>query len=113
MNHFWKVKLNPAIKMLSHCGEVHYVGKGKPNFNIVLIIIKANRAFRKGNRKVPQKLFHTHDCFDGHSGIENWEFVIFEQCRTHAQLKERETFWQHRPKTIYPIRLNEKKEYLY
>ena len=29
------------------------------------------------------------------------------------QLKERETFWQHRLKTFYTIGLNEKEEYLY
>ena len=28
---------------------------------------------------------------------------FFEQCETHAQLKEREAFWQHRLKTCYPI----------
>ena len=89
------------------------LGKQKPNFVIGLIIIKVNIAFRKGNRKVPQKLFHTHYCLNGHSGIEDWDFVIFEQCETHAQLKERETFWQHRLKTFYPIGLNEKEEYLY
>ena len=32
---------------------------------------------------------------------------------THAQLKERETFWQHRLKTIYPIGRHEKEECLY
>ena len=72
-----------------------------------------NRAFRKGIQKVPQKLFHTHYCLDGHSGIEDWVFVIFEQCKTHAQLKERETFWQQRLKTFYSICLNEKEEYLH
>ena len=30
----------------------------------------------------------------------------------YAQLKERETFWQYRLKTIYPIGQNEKEEYL-
>ena len=52
-----------------------------------------HRAFRKSNWKVPHKLFPPHYCLDGHSGIEDWNFVIFEQCETHAQLKERETFW--------------------
>ena len=51
--------------------------------------------------------------FDGQSGIDDWDFVIFEQCETHKQLKERVTFWQHRLKTFYPIGLNEKEEYLY
>ena len=72
-----------------------------------------HRTFRKDNRKVPQKLFHTHYCFDGHSGIEDCDFAIFEQCETHAQLKEIETFWQHRLKTFYPIGLNKKEVYLY
>ena len=72
-----------------------------------------HRVFRNNNRKVPQKLFHTHYCLNGHSGIKGWDFVIFEQSETHAQLKERETFWQHRLKIFYPIRLNEKEEYLY
>ena len=73
---------------------------------------RKDRAFRKGNQKVPQKRFHTDYCLDGHSGIDDWNFVIFEQCETHEQLKERETFWQHRLKTFYPIGLNEKEEYL-
>ena len=96
------------------CGELPYVGKAKTKFRYRFNNYKSkHRAFRKGNRKVPQKLFHTHYCLDGHSGIEDWDFVIFEQCETHAQLKERETFWQHRLKTFYPIGLNEKEEYLY
>ena len=68
------------------------LAKRKPNFVIGLIMIKVNRVFRKGNRKVPQKLFHTHYCLDVHSSIEDGGFVIFEQCETHAQLKEREAF---------------------
>ena len=40
-------------------------------------------------------------------------FLIFEQWRSHAQLKERKTFWQHRLKTLHPIGLNEKEEYLH
>ena len=96
------------------CGEVPYVGKAKTKFRYRFNNYKSkHRAFRKGNRKVPQKLFHTNYCLDGHSGIEDWDFVIFEQCKTHAQLKERETFWQHRLKTFYPIGLNEKEKYLY
>ena len=39
--------------------------------------------------------------------------LMIEQCETHKQLKERETFWQHRLKTFYLYGLNEKKEYLY
>ena len=90
------------------------IGKAKTKFRYRFNNYKSkHRAFRKGNWKVPQKLFHTHYCLDGQSGIEDWDFVIFEQCETHAQLKESETFWQHSLKTFYPIGLNEKEEYLY
>ena len=64
-------------------------------------------------RKIPQKLFHDHYCLDGHLEIDDWEFTLFEQCEAQKQLKERETFWQHRLKPFYPIGLNEKEEYLY
>ena len=91
-----------------------YVGKAKTKFRYRFNTYKSkHKAFRKGNQKVPQKRFHAHYCLDGHSGIDDWNFVIFEQCETHEQLKERETFWQHRLKTFYPIGLNEKEEYLY
>ena len=49
------------------CGEVSYVGKVGWFNNYK----NKHRAFRKGNRKIPQKLFHTHYCLDGHSGIED------------------------------------------
>ena len=31
----------------------------------------------------------------------------------HKQLKESETFWQHKLETFYPLGLNEKEEYLF
>ena len=36
--------------------------------------------------------------------FKDWSFVIFEQCETHAQLRERETLWQHGLKSFYQIR---------
>ena len=42
-----------------------------------------------------------------------WEVTLFDKCETHKQLKERETFWQHKLKTFYPLGLNEKDEYLF
>ena len=84
-------------KKFSICQNVKFLvksprlGKRKPNFVIGLTIIKVHRAFRKGNQKVPQKMFHTYYCLDGNSGIEDWNFVIFEKCETHGQLKKRET----------------------
>ena len=59
-----------------------------------------------GNRKISQKLFHIHYCLDGHSGIEDWDFIIFEQRETYPQLKVRQTFWLHGLKIFYPIGLN-------
>ena len=44
---------------------------------------RKHRAFRKGNQNVSQKHFLTHYCLDGHSGINDWNFVVFEQCETH------------------------------
>ena len=54
------------------CGEIPYVGKAKTKFRYRFNNNKSkHRAFRKGNRKVHQKLFHTYFCLDGHSGIED------------------------------------------
>ena len=43
-----------------------------------------DRVFRKDNRKVPRKVFPTHYFLDGHNGIEDWDFVLFEQSETQA-----------------------------
>ena len=96
------------------CSAVPYVGIAKTRFHYRFNNYKSkHRTFRKGNQKVPQKRFHAQYCLHGHSKIDDWNFVIFEQCETHEQLKERETFWRHRLKTFYPIGLNEKERYLY
>ena len=95
------------------CGGVPYVGKAKTKFRYRFNNYKSkHRAFRKGSQKAPQKRFHAHYCIDGHSGIDDWNFVIFKECETHEQLKGRETFCQHRLKTFYPIGLNEKEDIL-
>ena len=88
-------------------------GKQKRNFATGSTIIKVNiEHSEKGNQKVPQKRFHAHYFSDGHSGIDDWNFVIFEQYETHELLKERETFNTYL-KPFYPICLNEKEEHLY
>ena len=90
------------------------VGKAKTKFRYRFNNYKSkHRAFRKSNQKVPWKRFHAHYCPDVQIKIDDWKFSVFEQCETHEQLKERETFWQYRLKTFYPIGLNEKEEYLY
>ena len=43
------------------CGEAPYVGKAKTKFRYRFNNYKSkHRAFRKGNRKIPQKRFHDH-----------------------------------------------------
>ena len=83
--------------------------KSKLSSNIGSITIKAN--IELSGKETGS--FHDHYCLDDHLGIDDWDFTLFEQCETHKQLKERETFWQHRLKTFYPLGLNEKEEYLY
>lgn len=77
------------------CGEAPYVGKANNKF-----YYRFNNY--KSKQKVPQKLFpavfHIYYCFDSLSGIDDWVFLIFQQCEMHAQLKEGETFWHHRLK---------------
>ena len=86
----------------------------KHSFVFGLIIIKVkHRSFRKGKQNVPQKRFHSHYIQDCHRGIDNWEVTLFEKCETHKQLKEMETFWQHKLKTFYPLDQNKKKKYLF
>ena len=95
------------------CGEAPYVGKAKTKFQYRFNNYKSkHRAFRKGNRKISQKHFQDYYCLDGHLGIDDWDFTLFKQCETYKQLKEKETFWQHRLKTFDPLGLNEKEEYL-
>ena len=72
------------------CGEAPYVGKAKTKFQHRFNRNKnKNRSFIKRNGKIPQKPFHDHYCLDGHLGIDDWDFTLFEQCETHKQLNER------------------------
>ena len=49
------------------CVEVPYVGKAKAKFRYRFNNYKSkHRAFRKRNRKIPQKRFHDHYCLDSH-----------------------------------------------
>ena len=83
--------------------------KRKPNSVISLMIIKVNIECLEW---VIGKFLRNY-CLDGHSSIEDLGFLYFKQWESHVQLKERETFWQHRLKTFYLINLNVMKEYLY
>ena len=90
-----------------------YVGKAKTKFRLRFNYKSKHRSFRKGKQNEPQKCFHSHYIQDCHRGIDDWEVTLFEKCETHKQLKERETFWQHKLKTFYPLGLNEKEEYIF
>ena len=57
--------------------------------------------------KVPQHRFHEHYGQHSRNGNDDWQFTLVEQCGTHEQLKERETFWQHKLKTFCPNGLKE------
>ena len=70
-----------------------------------------HRAFRKGNRKIPQKIFHNHYCLDGLLGIVDWNFTPLEKCKTYKHLKDGETSWHYQLKTFYSLVVTE--EYLY
>ena len=75
----------------------------KQNLKQDLIIIKVRTGHLEKNVKYDSNVFSSDD----------WQFTSIEQCETHDQLKERETFWQHRLKTFYPYGINKRKEYLY
>ena len=95
------------------CGEAPYVGKVKTKFKARLYNYKsAHRSYRKKS-KVSQQRFHEHYGQHSHNEIDDCKFTLIEQCETNKQLKERETFWQHKFKTFYSYGFNEKKEYLY
>ena len=74
---------------------------------------RKHRSLRQGKQNVLQKRFHSHYVQDCHRGIDDLEATLFENSKTHKQLKERETFWQHKFETFYPLSLNEKEEYLF
>ena len=89
------------------------LGKRKPNFDIGLIIIKVNiEHLERVIGKFLRNYFTLTIVLMNKAALKIWDFVIFEQCETHAPLKEGETFWQHRLKTFYPIGLNEKEKNL-
>ena len=83
------------------CNDTPYVGKAKTKFRLRLNYYKSkHQSFRKGKQNLPQKCFHSHYIQDCHTGIDDWEVNLFEKYETHKQLKERETFWQHKLKAF-------------
>ena len=90
------------------CDDTPYVGKNKQSFVFGLIITKESTdLFEKKNRIYHRSVFiHTRS-------IDDWEVTLFEKYETQKQLRERETVWEHKFKTFYPLGLNEKGEYLF
>ena len=94
--------------------DTPHVGKAKTKFCVRFNNYNSKHlSYRKGKQNVPQERFHSHYIQDCHRGIDDWEVTLFERCEMHKQLKERETFWQHKSKTFFPLGLNEKEEYLF
>ena len=68
---------------------LHMLERLKQSSAFDLITIKLNTdLFEKEN-----KMYYVQDC---HKDIDDSEVTLFEKCETHKQLKERETFWQHK-----------------
>ena len=44
--------------------------------------------------KFEQKHFQSHQCPEGHNGVDDWHFNVFEQCETYNYLKEKKIFWK-------------------
>ena len=64
------------------CGEAPYVEKVKTKFRYRFNNHKSKHtAFRKRNRKVPQKLFHNHYCLNGHLEIDDWDFSFLSNVK--------------------------------
>ena len=54
--------------------------------------------------KVQQAHFHDHFCQEGHHGIEDWSVKLIDQ----ADVRLKESFWQHKLNTFVPNGLNER-----
>ena len=87
--------------------------KPKLSFDLGSISIRANiQPSEKEIKKYPRDFFQL--LLSGwFLGIDDSDFILFEQSETHKQPKEKKTFWQQPLKTFYPLGLNGKEEYLY
>ena len=64
----------------------------KQNLEQDLIIIERHIGPTE-KKNVSQQRFHEHYGQHSHDRIDDWQFTLIEQCETHEQLKERETYW--------------------
>ena len=74
------------------CGEAPYVAKAKAQFRARFNNYKsAHRSFRK-KCKVSQQRFHEHYGQHSYNGIDDWQFTLTGQCKTHQSGKRGKVF---------------------
>ena len=44
-------------------------------------------------KKYTRNIFYNYYCLDGCLGIDDWDFILCEQCEAYKQLKKGETFF--------------------
>ena len=50
------------------------------------------RVFRKGNQRVPLRHFNAQYCLDGHSQINNWDFIFLSNMKHVSSLTKEKAF---------------------
>ena len=74
------------------CGEAPYVAKAKTQFRARFNNYKsAHRSYKK-KRKVSQQRFHEHYGQHSYNGIDDWQFTLTGQCKTHQSGKRGKVF---------------------
>ena len=91
------------------CDNISYVGKAKKRSISGLITLKVNVGLLNENRMSHKKFFMQNYAQDCYTAIDDWEVILSAKCETHKQLKGRETFWQYKLKSFYPLGLSVKK----
>ena len=69
-------------------------------------------AFRKVNQRLPHRRFNAQSCLDGHSEINNSDFLFLSNVELMSSWRKENVFGNGL-RTFYPIGLNQKEEYLY
>ena len=56
--------------------------------------------------ELKQKLFHEHNCSEGHQGIENWSVALIDQVEDLDSFRKKELSWINWLNTSAPNGLN-------
>ena len=88
---------------LSECKKCNnpYVGKAQAKFCMRLNNYKSAHKSCKTKKRETKKKFHGHYIQDDHEGKDDWQFTLFDQCTTNAELRKREVYWQHGVSIIF------------